>query len=83
VQEVTGHLVPAAQGLQEAIAAKAREWHDVGKICRTHLEDAVPLTVGQEWSRYATQLEPALDRLQATLGGCTNSPWEPPQLEPA
>ena len=69
VQEFTGHLVPAAQSLQEAIAAKAREWHDVVKIGRTHLEDAVPLTVGQEWSGYATQLEQGLDRLQSTLGG--------------
>jgi fumarate hydratase, class II len=69
VQEITGHVVPAAQGLQEAIAAKAREWHDVVKIGRTHLEDAVPLTVGQEWSGYATQLEQGLDRLQSTLGG--------------
>jgi fumarate hydratase class II len=69
VEEVTGHLVPAAQSLQEAIAAKAREWHDVVKIGRTHLEDAVPLTVGQEWSGYATQLEQGLDRLQSTLGG--------------
>jgi fumarate hydratase, class II len=69
VQEITGHLVPAAQGLQEAMAAKAREWHDVVKIGRTHLEDAVPLTVGQEWSGYATQLEQGLDRLQSTLGG--------------
>src|ERR1700683_2140488 len=69
VQEVTGHLVPAAQSLQEAIAAKAREWHDVVKIGRTHLEDAVPLTVGQEWSGYATQLEQGLDRLHSTLGG--------------
>jgi fumarate hydratase, class II len=69
VHEMTGHLVPAAHGLQEAIAAKAREWRDVVKIGRTHLEDAVPLTVGQEWSGYATQLEQGLDRLQATLGG--------------
>ena len=64
VQEFTRHLVPAAQGLQEAIAGKAREWHDVVKIGRTHLEDAVPLTVGQEWSGYATQLDQALDRRQ-------------------
>jgi fumarate hydratase, class II len=69
VQEYTGHLVPAAQGLQEALAAKAREWHEVVKIGRTHLEDAVPLTVGQEWSGYATQIEQGLDRLQSTLGG--------------
>jgi fumarate hydratase class II len=68
VQEFTGHLVPAVQALQAAIAAKAREWHEVVKIGRTHLEDAVPLTVGQEWSGYAAQLEQGLDRLQTTLG---------------
>ena len=48
---------------------QAHAWHDVVKIGRTHLEDAVPLTVGQEWSGYATQLEQGLDRLQSTLGG--------------
>jgi fumarate hydratase class II len=69
VQEFTSHLVPAVQSLQETIAGKAREWHDVVKIGRTHLEDAVPLTVGQEWSGYATQLEQGLDRLQSTLAG--------------
>jgi fumarate hydratase class II len=42
---------------------------DVVKIGRTHLEDAVPLTVGQEWSGYATQLADALDRVQASLAG--------------
>jgi fumarate hydratase, class II len=69
VKEFTEHLVPAAQSLQSAIAAKAREWHDVVKIGRTHLEDAVPLTVGQEWSGYATQLQQAIDRLQSSMEG--------------
>ena len=69
VHEFTSHLVPAVQGLQDAVTEKARQWHDVIKIGRTHLEDAVPLTVGQEWSGYATQLEQGLDRLQSTLGG--------------
>ena len=69
VKEFTGRLIPAVQGLQAAIAAKAREWHDVVKIGRTHLEDAVPLTVGQEWSGYATQLEQAIDRLQSSMEG--------------
>ena len=53
-------LIPAVQGLTEAIWAKAREWVDVVKIGRTHLQDATPLTVGQEWSGYASQLEDAL-----------------------
>ena len=50
------------RALQEAIAAKAYAWRDVIKIGRTHLEDAVPLTVGQEWSGYARQLTQALVR---------------------
>jgi fumarate hydratase, class II len=69
VTEITGHLLPAVQNLQEAFAAKAREWMDVVKIGRTHLEDAVPLTVGQEWSGYAAQLSDALDRIRASLPG--------------
>ena len=69
VQQITEHLVPDAHALQAAIATKAHEWRDVVKIGRTHLEDAVPLTVGQEWSGYATQLADALERVQATLPG--------------
>jgi fumarate hydratase class II len=69
VQEISDHLLPAVGALQAAIAAKARQWADVVKIGRTHLEDAVPLTVGQEWSGYATQLADALQRVGATLPG--------------
>jgi fumarate hydratase, class II len=67
VKEITEHLVPNVQALQTAIATKAIKWVDVVKIGRTHLEDAVPLTVGQEWSGYAIQLSDAIDRVQATL----------------
>jgi fumarate hydratase class II len=67
VLELSDHLIPALQALHDAIADKAHTWHDVVKIGRTHLEDAVPLTVGQEWSGYATQLEQSLDRVRATL----------------
>jgi fumarate hydratase, class II len=69
VTEVTRHLVPSVQQLQEAFAAKARTWMDVVKIGRTHLEDAVPLTVGQEWSGYAAQLADGLDRVRVSLSG--------------
>jgi fumarate hydratase class II len=69
VTEITQRLVPAVQALRDALAAKAAAWHDVVKIGRTHLQDAVPLTVGQEWSGWSTQLDQALDRLQATLPG--------------
>ena len=53
-------LMPAVSELREAVWAKAREWVDVVKIGRTHLQDATPLTVGQEWSGYAIQLDDAL-----------------------
>ena len=62
--EFTGRLVPAVTELQGEIWAKAREWVDVVKLGRTHLQDAVPLTVGQEWSGYAVQLENALDQIE-------------------
>jgi len=51
------------------MAAKAGQWQDVVKIGRTHLEDAVPLTVGQEWSGYATQLVQATDRISHAAEG--------------
>jgi fumarate hydratase, class II len=69
VTEISDHLVPSVRALQSAISAKALEWVDVVKIGRTHLEDAVPLTVGQEWSGYARQLTDAIMRVEATLPG--------------
>ena len=59
-------LVPALQKLEQAISAKAAAWKDVVKIGRTHLQDAVPLTVGQEWSGYAAQLIDAIERVKAS-----------------
>ena len=69
VQTIHGHLLPSVQALQQAIDAKARQWQDVVKIGRTHLEDAVPLTVGQEWSGYAHQLAQAIERVTASADG--------------
>jgi fumarate hydratase, class II len=69
VTEITEHLLPHVRGLTKAIADKAEAWHDVVKIGRTHLEDAVPLTVGQEWSGYAHQLRDAIARVEATVPG--------------
>jgi fumarate hydratase class II len=60
VTELDERLVPKVTALHDELAAKSAEWMDVVKIGRTHLEDAVPLTVGQEWSGYAAQLEAAL-----------------------
>jgi fumarate hydratase, class II len=62
--ELDDHLIPALKNLQQVIVAKSAEWKNVIKIGRTHLEDAVPLTVGQEWSGYATQIEDALERVK-------------------
>jgi len=69
VQAVHEHLLPSVRALQQAIADKAAEWAGVVKIGRTHLEDAVPLTVGQEWSGYAHQLTQAIDRVTSSAEG--------------
>ena len=63
------HLIPAVRQLTDTIRAKAREWVDVVKIGRTHLQDATPLTVGQEWSGYAAQLEDALELVVRSMQG--------------
>jgi fumarate hydratase class II len=62
-------LVPAVTALRDAIAAKAREWDDIVKIGRTHLQDATPLTLGQEWSGYAAMLTDNLERIEDALKG--------------
>jgi fumarate hydratase class II len=64
VQVVTEAVIPSVTALRDAIGEKAVLWRDVVKIGRTHLEDAVPLTVGQEWSGYARQLTAALSGLE-------------------
>jgi len=69
VQATLERLLPSVAALRKAIDAKARHWNDVVKIGRTHLEDAVPLTVGQEWSGYAHQLSQAMDRMTAGMQG--------------
>jgi fumarate hydratase class II len=66
VLEIQTRLLPRVRALHNAIAAKAKQWNDVVKIGRTHLEDAVPLTVGQEWSGWAAQLDTAANRVEAS-----------------
>ncbi|WP_433220505.1 class II fumarate hydratase [Dactylosporangium sp. CS-047395] len=61
-------LRPALVRLHDATAEKSREWVDVVKIGRTHLEDATPMTVGQEWSGYATQIADAGTHLMDSIG---------------
>jgi fumarate hydratase, class II len=69
VKEIKETLLPKVSALLTAIEDKATQWQHVVKIGRTHLEDAVPLTVGQEWSGYAAQIRNALDRIEAALSG--------------
>jgi fumarate hydratase, class II len=69
VFEFSNRLIPAVTTLKDAMWAKAREWVDIVKIGRTHLQDATPLTVGQEWSGYATQLDDALALVRQSLQG--------------
>ena len=64
---VSGQLYPALDRLHAALEAKAREWADVVKIGRTHLQDATPLTLGQEFSGYAQQLRNAQTRIYETV----------------
>ena len=60
-------LIPSVSALQEAIAARAVEWDDIVKIGRTHLQDATPITLGQEWSGYAGMLSDNLARINDAL----------------
>src|ERR1700688_726800 len=66
VIELEQHLLPRAEALAVAIESKSDEWKDVIKTGRTHLMDAVPLTVGQEWSGWAHQIRGALMRIRAS-----------------
>src|SRR5271168_2055466 len=64
---VKRHLIPAVKALHDSIAAKAAEWDDIIKIGRTHMQDATPLTLGQEWSGYAGMLADDLERIEDAL----------------
>jgi fumarate hydratase class II len=65
--EIRQHTIPHLGELADALWAKAVKWVDVVKIGRTHLQDATPLTVGQEWSGWVTQLRDAAQRLKSSL----------------
>ena len=62
-------LIPTVKKLRDAIGTKAKEWDDIVKIGRTHMQDATPLTLGQEWSGYAGMLEDDVDRIEDALKG--------------
>jgi len=66
---VKQRLVPAVQALKEAFAVKSDLWKDIVKIGRTHMQDATPLTLGQEWSGYAGMLADDLERIEDALKG--------------
>ncbi len=68
-EQVVHRLLPALAALEQELAARARAWKRVVKIGRTHLQDATPLTVGQEFSGYAQQLKDARRALKAALPG--------------
>jgi len=65
----TQRLVPAVKALHDTIAAKAAEWDGIVKIGRTHMQDATPLTLGQEWSGYVGILADNLARIDDALKG--------------
>jgi fumarate hydratase class II len=66
---VKQRLIPSVVALRDAINEKAVAWNDIVKIGRTHMQDATPLTLGQEWSGYVGMLSDNLERFEATLQG--------------
>lgn len=65
---VAERLLPSVISLRDALAAKADEWQDIVKIGRTHMQDATPITLGQEWSGYAGMLSDNIARIRDSLG---------------
>lgn len=68
-EEINSRLIPAITKLKNTLNSKSLEFNDIIKSGRTHLMDAVPLTLGQEFSAYVTQLENAIERIKLTLPG--------------
>ncbi len=68
-QMIHGRTLPALARLRDALADKAEQWKDIVKIGRTHLQDAVPMTLGQEFSGYAAMLDDNVGRLDFALAG--------------
>ena len=64
---VTSKLLPAAKAMQSVLAGQAKKWDSIVKIGRTHLQDATPLTLGQEFSGYAAQLQANIDRVEEAM----------------
>jgi fumarate hydratase class II len=68
-REITGKLLPALRAMHGELAAKAAAWDGIVKIGRTHTQDATPLTLGQEFSGYARQVEAGIERIELALPG--------------
>jgi fumarate hydratase class II len=66
-RSVTMKLLPALKRMHDRLADQARRWDDIVKIGRTHLQDATPLTLGQEFSGYAAQVQACIDRVEGVL----------------
>src|SRR5271155_191992 len=66
---VKERLLPAVEALRDAIAAKTGEWKDIVKIGRTHMQDATPITLGEEWSGYSGMLSDNIERIEDALKG--------------
>jgi fumarate hydratase class II len=66
-EEIVRRLIPALSKLHAALKQKSADWKDIVKIGRTHTQDATPLTLGQEFSGYAQQIENGIERIQITL----------------
>jgi len=71
---VKQRLIPAVKTLRDAMQTKAQEWKDIVKIGRTHMQDATPLTLGQEWSGYVGMLTDDLERIELALQGVYRLP---------
>ncbi len=67
VEQIQHQLIPALEHLHKALDDKANTWHDIIKIGRTHCQDATPLTLGQEFSGYTTQIANGIDRVKTAL----------------
>ncbi len=73
-REMSDRLVPALSSLRDALSAKAGEFSDILKIGRTHLQDAVPVTLGQEFSGYASQIDHGIRRVHAVFADLEELP---------
>jgi fumarate hydratase class II len=73
-ESVTARLLPAMRVLEQSLARKSQQFHDVIKIGRTHLQDATPIRLGQEFSGYARQVAASIGRVEAALPGVYELP---------